>query len=112
MKFRKTPIEIEATQWFRNGDHPQDGGSSTEGKVVRYFRRPNLLGVAYCHQCGAMFQDHGWLDTLEDGHRVCPGDWIIQGVKGELYPCKPDIFSMTYERVDLDEPASDAGHHS
>ena len=38
--------------------------------------------------------------TLEGVHRVTIGDWIIQGVKGELYPCKPDIFEMTYEPVE------------
>jgi hypothetical protein len=39
----------------------------------------------------------GWVQTLEGGHIVTPGDWIITGVKGEHYPCKPDIFEMTYE---------------
>ena len=42
---------------------------------------------------------HGWIDTLEGGHIVCPSDWIIEGVKGEFYPCKPDIFEQTYELV-------------
>jgi hypothetical protein len=37
--------------------------------------------------------------TLEGTHRCDEGDWIIQGVKGELYPCKPDIFQMTYEEL-------------
>lgn len=41
--------------------------------------------------------EHGWIDTLEGGHIVCPGDWIITGVNGERYPCKPDIFAKTYE---------------
>lgn len=45
--------------------------------------------------------NHGWIDTLEGGHIVCPGDWIITGVKGENYPCKPDIFEMTYEPVEI-----------
>jgi hypothetical protein len=40
------------------------------------------------------------IDTLEGVHLVTPGDWIITGVKGEHYPCKPDIFEMTYERVE------------
>jgi len=40
---------------------------------------------------------HGWIDTLEGGHIVCPGDWIITGVAGENYPCKPKIFAATYE---------------
>lgn len=44
--------------------------------------------------------NHGWIDTMEGGHIVCPGDWIITGVKGENYPCKPDIFETTYERAE------------
>ena len=43
--------------------------------------------------------NHGWIDTLEGGHIVCPSDWIITGVKGERYPCKPDIFEMTYDAI-------------
>ena len=41
----------------------------------------------------------GYINTLEGGHIVTPGDWIICGVKGEFYPCKPDIFAVTYEPV-------------
>jgi hypothetical protein len=107
MRFRKKPVVVEATQWFKNGDHPLDRSpehvgteqfyDGKEGYVVRYFRRPDVEGTEHCFQCGACLVDHGWLDTLEDGHRVCPGDWIIKGVAGELYPCKPDIFDATYE---------------
>ena len=100
MKFRKKPVVIEADQWFKNGDHPKDGQLAVEGKVVRYFRRPDINGVQQCYACGAMYHDHGWIDTLESGHRVCPGDWIITGVEGELYPCKPGIFEATYEKVE------------
>jgi hypothetical protein len=39
------------------------------------------------------------IGTLEGPHEVTPGDWIIRGVKGEFYPCKPDIFEATYEAV-------------
>lgn len=114
-KFRKKPVVIEATQWFKNGDHPQDdirlldatrGGQArtieTEGKVVRYFRHPDkaYAGERQCEKCGEIMHKHGWIDTLEGGHIVCPGDWIITGVKGERYPCKPEIFDQTYERVD------------
>ena len=73
MKFRKKPVEIEATQWFKMGDHP----------AVTEFENGK-----------------GWVDTLEGGHVVTPGDWIITGVKGEHYPCKPDIFEMTYDAID------------
>ena len=102
--FRKKPIPIEATQWFKNGDHPEDGigaaAAVTEGLVVRYFRRDSEAGGTHCPHCGKTMQDHGWIDTLEAGHRVCPGDWIITGVEGERYPCKPDIFAATYDEVE------------
>jgi hypothetical protein len=75
MKYRKKPVVIEATQWFKHGDHPA---------VVPYPSQDNLAGK-------------GWIRTLEGDHTVTPGDWIITGVKGEHYPCKPDIFEMTYE---------------
>lgn len=108
MRFKKKPVVIEATQWVENGDHPEDDctevlssdGDTTflsEGKVVRRFRHPDVAGDADCKHCGAVMHVHGWIDTLEGGHIVCPGDWIITGVKGEHYPCKPDIFDMTYE---------------
>lgn len=109
MKFRKKPVVIEATQWFKNGDHPDDdihlipdksfSGLVSEGKIVRYFRHPDISGDQICSKCGIKMHYHGWIDTLEDGHNVCPGDWIITGVKGERYPCKPDIFVATYDAV-------------
>lgn len=75
MKYRKKPVVVEATQWFKHGDHPA---------VEEY-----LLNDQF-----------GWIDTLEGGHIVSPGDYIITGVKGEHYPCKPDIFELTYEPVE------------
>lgn len=110
-KYRKIPVVIEATQWFKNGDHPEDigwlgimrgpyAGELYEGKVVRRFNRPDIPHDHICSECKFTFAKHGWIDTLEGGHRVCPGDWIITGVKGERYPCKPDIFAMTYELVE------------
>lgn len=105
-KFRKKPVVIEATQWHRNGDHPLDDardagglhpGVEREGAVVRYYRHPDIPGDLPCEQCGKPHHVHGWIDTLEQGHRVCPGDWIITGVAGERYPCKPAIFAATYD---------------
>ena len=114
-KYRKKPIEIEAFRWFINGDHPDDDcrmvgdildlRALSEGKVVRYFRDPDVEGTDVC-TCGRTFHDHGWIDTLEGGHRVCPGDYIITGIKGEHYPCKPKIFNATYEKVDDSDLAS------
>ena len=107
-KFRKKPIVIEAHQWFRNGDHPEDcydrdnaeGRPQREGMVVRRYRSPDKPGDSVCEQCKFVLHHHGWIDTLEGGHIVCPDDWIITGVKGERYPCKPDIFEQTYEPVE------------
>ena len=103
-KFRKKPVVIEAELWYKNGDHSQDGPHTKEGRIVRYYRHPEYSGSAPCSECGQVLHDHGWIDTLEQGHRVCPGDWIITGVKGERYPCKPDIFAATYEPVITGEP--------
>lgn len=109
MKYRKKPIVIDATQWWRNGDHPEDrwtpegvAPEGEEGRVVRYFRRPDVSGDSLCSECQQPFHVHGWIDTKEDGHRVCPSDWIITGVAGESYPCKDSIFRATYEAVDFD----------
>jgi hypothetical protein len=116
-QFRKKPVVIEATQWFKNGDHPNDhqpfSGADTptnreryldylasEGHVVRYYRRPGGDGQTECKYCGQIMHFHGWIDTAEGGHIVCPADWVITGVKGERYPCKPDIFDATYEPVE------------
>jgi hypothetical protein len=97
--FRKLPVEVDAVQWFTNGDHPQDGPPDTEGRVVRYWRRPDVAGDTPCPVCGAVLDRHGWIDTFEGGHRVCPGDWIVTGVRGERYPVKAGIFAVTFERV-------------
>ncbi len=95
-KFRKIPVVVEAVQWWKHGDvdtvklNPQcmlsDDDAAAEG-----------LGV--CSHCGSHYTEHGWISTLEGGHIVCSGDWIITGVSGEQYPCKPDIFDLTYEKV-------------
>lgn len=118
-QYRKKPVVIEANQWFKNGDHPKDYANSMagiengqlcsfsaehcaamkwEGQVVRYFRHPDVSGATLCKHCLTVpMHDHGWIETLEGGHIVCPDDWIITGVQGEHYSCKPDIFAATYE---------------
>ncbi len=101
MKYWKKPIVVDATQWFKNGDHPDDGPSLYQGAIVQYFRDPATRGDTICSKCGLMHHQHGWIDTLEGGHNVCPGDWIITGVEGEHYPCKPSIFEKTYELAEF-----------
>lgn len=119
-KYRKKPVVIEATPWFQNGDHPDDYVNSVqgfergvvrtfsgehcremgwEGQVVRYFRRPDVPGSSACRHCGKTMHVHGWINTKEGGHIVCPGDWIITGIVGEHYTCKDSVFRATYEPV-------------
>lgn len=96
--FRKTAL-VRASQWFKMGDHPN---------VVAYYDYERQGDDAYglCVHCGELRtpKTHGWIETLEghDGAQVvCPGDWIITGIQGEHYPCKPDIFSQTYELANV-----------
>ena len=92
-QYRKKPVIVEAEQWLGH-----DLGQP-EGEIVRYYRRPDVDERRKCKECSCIMLFHGWIDTLEGGHVVCPGDWIITGVKGEKYPCKLDIFDKTYEMV-------------
>ena len=81
MKYRKKPVVIEAVQW--TGDNFDEVSEFTNGAL--------------------RWDDEGlWLiiPTLEGDHLARVGDFIIQGVHGEFYPCKPDIFEKTYERVE------------
>jgi len=94
MKFRKKPVVIEAVQFIYSesgiAELKQFCGSSL-GKVSK-LRHLTAKGEAE-------------IGTLEDGvhltvkHIATEGDWIIKGVQGEFYACKPDIFKQTYERV-------------
>ena len=85
MKYRKKPVVIDAMQFTGTEDSTiQCGcfmgnkGFKTEGYPAKHF----------------------FIETLEGTHRADVGDWIIKGVKGEFYPCKPDIFEATYEKAE------------
>ena len=74
-RYRKKPVVIEAVQFHKLGDHPA---------VISAEASPTGFAIS----------------TLENTvikHEVTPGDWIITGIQGEHYPCKPDIFAATYE---------------
>lgn len=88
--FRKKPVVIEATQWFKENDHPavRAGFINAAGSIIDPTDdAANIAG----------FRRTNCIKTLEGWHEVSIGDWIIRGVKGEFYPCKPDIFAETYE---------------
>jgi hypothetical protein len=93
MKYRKKPITVEAVQHFA------DIGTHTA--VI-----PMWL-IEACSD-GTVFAKgmDTYIKTMEGEMRVTDGDWIIQGIKGELYPCKPDIFAATYEPLPTAAPAN------
>lgn len=89
-KFRKRPVIVSAEQWRGHARGPELAPMETTWENNE---QP-------CEVCNVDLGKHAIIRTLEGAHRVCPGDWIITGIKGEQYPCKPDIFSATYEPVD------------
>lgn len=88
MKFKKKPIEIEAIQWT--------GANWTEIQEW-IFQNGIELGEIELY---SLKHEELQIDTLEGKMRASKGDWIIRGVKHEVYPCKPDIFELTYEPVE------------
>ncbi|MFY2158073.1 hypothetical protein ACOSZF_20905 [Cytobacillus firmus] len=89
-KYRKKPVMIEAFQWTGDREQTEDpkwiNKAVEEGKV--YFINANTDKV------------HMAIETLEGEMYARRGDFIIQGVNGEIYPCKPDIFEKTYDLVE------------
>lgn len=99
--FRKKPVVIEA-RYFDGTHHAADHLIEWMGRVGRYIPEDgSVRGRLYV----------GTLEDGEDGeakHVASRGDWIIRGVKGEFYPCKPDIFEATYTRLPGDARADTA----
>lgn len=92
MKFRKLPVEIEAMQY---PGHSIDGVDKLLAFEDWLEPRAKAAKVWPMRYTGQMLV----VRTLEGEMHAQPGDWIICGVAGEIYPCKPDIFSKTYEPV-------------
>ena len=84
-QFTKKPVTIEAIQW-------------TGGNVKEVMDFMNWRNASHDDKCGLN------IHTLEGTHHASINDWIIKGVKGEFYPCKPDIFEATYTRADRAAP--------
>lgn len=82
-KFRKKPVVIEAIQW--------------DGKNFKEIL--DFVGGIEHRDLLAFHQNDLHIKTLEGEHKANINDWIIKGVKGEFYPCKPDIFEETYEEA-------------
>lgn len=89
MQYRKRPVVIEARQW--------DGSTHGANVIVDWIHEgtdPRETRIAWQGDYGTIA-----IKTLEGTMAAVPQDWIIKGVKGEFYPCKPDIFAATYELV-------------
>ena len=106
MRFRKRPVVIEAVQLsWDNWDEIcsfAGVGKLSDGKPEGCYIEPETR-TAYPEgkREGNVIGLH--IPTEEGLMLGCEQDWIIKGVQGELYPCKPDIFEQTYEPVDMDE---------
>jgi hypothetical protein len=91
-KYRKKPVEIEAQQYI----------NATNGTEIIQ-RIIDAGGSASLHCVDPDSPDHGghtiMIRTLEGDMHAAFGDWVIRGVQGEFYPCKPDIFAATYDAV-------------
>ncbi len=106
---------VEACQWFENGDHPEDEsvlieGSDvnpflSEGKLVRYFRNPDMPGQRPCPRCGQLMHDHGWIDDRgrdgvpQGGITVCPGDYVTKDSNGNYNAVNADVFERTFDLI-------------
>ena len=95
MKFRKKPVVIEAFQW--------DGTGEAATPIINWILTNDATARFTCPSPGGCVEDAKHtidIDTLEGTMSATEGDWIIRGVQGEFYPCKPDIFAATYEAVE------------
>ncbi|TPM89872.1 hypothetical protein [Mesorhizobium sp. B2-1-3A] len=108
-KFRKKPVVIEAIKWTGEVTGLTNGGIPFETERLEYpswmppcsETLPTEAATIAAVEPGQVrrFIDILYIGTLEGTMAAMPGDWIIRGVKGEIYPCKPDIFDATYEAV-------------
>jgi hypothetical protein len=86
-RYRKKPVEIEAVQL----------NSDTRADIVGWINHNGGQALPVYEGVAALPTGSILIHTLEGDHRADEGDWIIRGVAGEFYPCKPEIFAETYE---------------
>jgi len=96
MKYCKKPIVIDAEQWFAHKGTETPGAASDSAHT--YNQRLGVCTLTHNGmQAGTVYVAGPHIHTLEGPLHVTDGDWVITGVDGEKYPCKPDIFRATYE---------------
>ncbi len=101
MNYRKKPVVIKAFQMTL--DAANKTSEWPEWLLIAYHSPVGSVGSMWVDNVPSGISDEMYLGTLEGNMRVNWDDYIIRGVKGELYPCKPDIFHLTYEKVTDDE---------
>jgi hypothetical protein len=89
-RYRKKPVVIEAFKWTGGPDQTED-----PEWIIDAIRNGTVWFVESGSPTCCMM-----ISTLEGDHKANQGDYIIRGIKGELYPCKPDIFEATYDLVE------------
>lgn len=94
MKYRKKPVVVEAFQWF--GDNRQTEDPEWIIEAIKKGKARIEMSKDYLDRTFPVML----IDTLEGEMLANPGDFIIQGIKGEIYPCKPGIFEATYVNID------------
>jgi hypothetical protein len=97
-QYRKKPVVIEAFQMTE--DRRMDNSEWPEWLNAAWNTDEGTPGALFRKDMDAPMPDTFCIQTLEGIHLVSWGDWIIRGVAGELYPCKPEIFAATYEKVE------------
>ncbi len=102
MKFKKKPDQIEAVQWNNHGDH-----SSVKKEIPSHCDHVLILDEkGRCEACKKEKKKHGWLPMMPEhfysgffGYLVCPGQWIVTGTDGNLFPMSQENFESAYEPV-------------
>lgn len=95
-RYRKKPVEVEAVEWTGSNIKAVLEFAYSDERWKQGIESEYVGGPGIGHVPGLGILD---IPTLEGTMTAQPGDWIIRGVKGELYPCKSDIFAATYEPV-------------
>ena len=99
-KFRKKPVVIEAFQMTKEARWDNSDWPNWLNQAWQKDRKDEGALFIWADDVDDGSNDSLGVHTLEGDLVVSWGDWIIQGVKGELYPCKPDIFDATYDEVE------------
>lgn len=86
MKYRKRPVAVEVVQF--NGTNYDEVIKFTDGKAKQTYPEMNDWFIFFI------------IKTLEGSMEIKEGDYIIKGILGEFYPCKPDVFELTYDKVE------------